>query len=132
MKAKKKLKEVIVRHVNVALFNADVLLIVSDWDVLLTHAKDILDKEKLADLTEMVRRHGKDSFTLATQFPFDGGGSLISARHGATFGTLVHEAVHAAHHLLKARKTPLAEETEEVYAYTIELIVNGLTKRIHE
>lgn len=115
------------RHLELNLFNADIVLVISDWDMLLPVAEEMMDASRYEALKEMVERHGDDPTTLATTFPFAGGGSMISARHGTDFGTLVHESVHAAVHLLSKRSTPLSSDTEEVYAYLIEHIVRGLT-----
>ena len=112
----KKIK-VITRVVHENLFNADIVLIVCPYDYFLEAGLKVVSKDKQEDFRKMVTEHGNDSWGLATQFPFGGGGSIIWANPKSNTGTLVHEITHAAHHLLKCRSIPLSSDTEEVYAY---------------
>ncbi len=122
-------KKAIIKWTRCDLFNADIVLIVCPWEDLLGAAKEALTKEKFETLSKQYETHGHDPYSLALQFPFGGGGSLIWGKPHATVGTLVHEITHAAHHLLKQRSVPLSEDTEEVYAYMIEFLFNNLTKK---
>lgn len=124
-----KTKKVITRFVHEKLFNADILLVVCDFDVFLESTKNKLTKEKFKILEKQVKEHGEDSWTLATQFPMPGGGSIIWGKPNAHIGSLVHEVTHAAHHLLKRRTVPLSEDTEEVYAYLIQFLFNELVRK---
>ena len=119
----------IVRFVHCSLFNADVTLVVCQHEDFLKEAKKFLQKEKYESLEKMVEKRGKDDSCLATQFPFEDGASIIWARPKLGFGTLVHEVVHAAHHLLECRDIPLSDDTEEVYAYLIEFLFNGFISK---
>lgn len=124
---KKKKYEIIIRYVHENLFNADFVLVLSKWEHFIEGAKEFLSPEKLKALEKMVKERGDDKWCLATQFPFEGGGSIIWANPKATVGILVHEVVHAALHLLKKRATPLSEDTEETYAYLIQYLFEALT-----
>jgi hypothetical protein len=121
-----KIKKPIIRHWRESLFDADIVLVVSNYEDFLGHANKMLQEDKKEALKSMVDDKGHDDWCLATQFPFGGGGSIIWAHPSSKMGTIVHEIVHAAHHLLDRRSVPLSEDTEEVYAYLIERMFTGL------
>lgn len=110
------------------LFDADFITFRCPWDYFLQEAKKAISGADFKKLEEMVKKHGNRKSTRATQFPMDGGGSVIWLHPEAKLGTLVHEIVHASHHLLKCREVPLSEDTEEVYAYLQQFLVETLTK----
>lgn len=56
----------------------------------------------------------------------DNAGCLIWLKEGAWAGLVAHECFHAVHLLLKSREIPLCEETEELYAYSIEWLFNQI------
>lgn len=128
-KPRVKRKKIITRYVHDPVFNTDIVLVISDWCDFLEGAHEFLPLDKLQALTKMVEKHGEDPHCLATQFPFPGGGSIIWLHHESQLSTLVHEIVHAAHHLLEKRDTPLSSDTEETYAYLIEFLFKSLTKQ---
>lgn len=121
-----KKRPIIRRHVYESLFNADIVLIVCEWEDFIEGARPMLVPDKLKTLEERSKGKLVDIWTLARQYPMDGGGSVIWARPNASVPTLVHEVVHAAHHLLADRATPLSEDTEETYAYLVERLYQGL------
>ncbi len=45
-------------------------------------------------------------------------------------GTLTHEMTHVASYLLRRRRIPLSEDTEEVYAYLTEHLVSESLRRL--
>jgi len=124
----KKKENITVRYINEPVFKADITLVISKWEDFIKEIKNILVADKFKELEEMIKEKNKDTgkWYLATQFPFPGGGSVIWANENIDTGTLVHELVHTAHHLLDTRSVPLSEDTEEVYAYLIEFLFNGL------
>ena len=120
----------IIRHAHEKLFNADILLIICEWKDFYNEASKILDKKvaKNEEFEKRYKTHGEDYYGKGCQFPFSGGGSVIWIKPNEEIGTLVHEMVHTAHHLLKCRTVPLSEDTEEVYAYLIEFLFNNIVK----
>lgn len=44
---------------------------------------------------------------------------------------LVHEMVHVAQYLLRHRRVPLSEDTEEVHAYLVEHLVEGALRKLY-
>ena len=123
-----KKSKIITRHVRETLFDADIVLIVCEFPYFLEHALKMVDKDKQESLKRMVERHGDDPWSKATQYPFGGGGSVIWAKPSEGLPTLVHEITHAAHHLLKCRDIKLTDETEEVYAYLVQFLFEGLVR----
>lgn len=64
-----------------------------------------------------------------------GGGFVVllnSARKDdrVSIATLVHEMVHVAQYLLRKRRIPLSEDTEEVHAYLTEYLVHEAMRRL--
>lgn len=59
--------------------------------------------------------------------PFKGGFIVLLKADKDKFrkfvGILSHECIHIGHYLLRDRRIPLNEDTEEVYTYTIEHII---------
>jgi len=47
-----------------------------------------------------------------------------------TFGTLVHEMTHVVHYLLRDRRIPLIEDTEEAYTYLIEHLMTEAAREM--
>lgn len=129
MRNKKKRKPIIARYVRERLFNADFVLVLSEWRDLEDGAKEFLEGEKLDELQAKIKAHGEIPGVRAVQFPMAGGGSVIWVKNEESVGALVHEIVHASHYLLSERAIPLTEETEEVYAYLTEFLFNALTKK---
>lgn len=123
MKAKKSGR---VTTVHERLFNAHVVMIMCEWEDLTHLAKEVCEENRFDEVHKMIVDHGEQPQTLAVQFPLSGGGSLIWTNNGTKIHTLLHETVHAAHHLLKDRAVPLSSDTEEVYAYTIEYLFSQL------
>lgn len=120
--------KIITRLCWMELFEINVLLIVCKWEHLIHAATKPLSPKKLAKLKDMVEKHGEQESTQAIHFPMGGGSSVIWCRPEMKLHNLVHEITHAAHYLLKDRGTPLSEDTEEVYAYTVEHLFKELTK----
>ncbi len=48
----------------------------------------------------------------------------------STFGSLVHEMTHVSHYLLRDRRIPLNEDTEEAYTYLVEYLVTTVARTI--
>jgi hypothetical protein len=46
-------------------------------------------------------------------------------------GTLVHEMTHVTQYLLRHRRIPLNEDTEEVHAYLVEHLVHNALRRMY-
>lgn len=63
-----------------------------------------------------------------------GGGFFVFIRSNEswvkTFGTLVHEMTHVTHYLLRNRRMPLSEDTEETYAYLIEYLMSEAARKM--
>lgn len=128
MAVARKERKIIRRHAYEALFDADVLLVVCKYEDFFEAASEMIDKPKREHLKEMLDKKGPYSgYTLATQFPMPGGGSVIWANPSADVGTLLHEVVHAAHYLLAKRDSPLTADTEELYARVVEFLFRRLT-----
>lgn len=49
----------------------------------------------------------------------------------AAVGVIVHEMTHVAQYLLRARRIPLTEDTEEVHAYLAEWLVRETLRRLY-
>lgn len=48
-----------------------------------------------------------------------------------TTGTVVHEAIHLVHYILRRARLPLTEESEEAYTYLTESIVEETLRIIY-
>lgn len=58
---------------------------------------------------------------------------LLRTRKGQFYdflGTLTHEMVHVTQYLLRDRRTPLNEDTEEVHAYLTEYLVKTSLRKL--
>lgn len=60
----------------------------------------------------------------------DDAGCMLWLKDGAWAGLVAHECFHAVHTLLKSREIPLIEETEELYAYSIEWLFNQIVANL--
>lgn len=76
------------------------------------HERDIEDK-------------GEHFTTQATTWPISGGGSIIWMRTYED-NVLVHEIVHAVHHMLLSKGIQLSNETTEAHAYLTEYLYKQL------
>lgn len=124
----KKVK-IITRWAHDSTFAADIVMVISEWADFLTGAKEYCEGERFDELKYKYDKHGHQPSVDGVQFPFAGGGSMIWIKPEVGVSTMVHEIVHAAHHLLKCRSTPLSEDTEETYAYLIESIFKKLSTK---
>lgn len=115
----KKPKTIVV-HEN--LFDIDFVLTFCEWKDLKERVGEFAEEPHKSILLRNIQEHGNKATALATQYPLEGGGSLIWISPRADTGTIVHELVHASHHALQARDTKLSEDTEEIYAYFLEFL----------
>ena len=49
----------------------------------------------------------------------------------SSFGVVTHEVFHAAHHLLKKYGFQLGDESEEMYAYFMQYVVNEIMLKLY-
>jgi hypothetical protein len=117
-----KLKEL---FINVAVFKTDVIILIGEKHLVLPWArKNIMpevfeefEKKWTADDNHKTVKRS----TQAQGHYFCGGGSIFwFPRWDLTVA--VHEMAHAHHHMLMERGIMLCDETDEVYAYTIEYL----------
>lgn len=47
---------------------------------------------------------------------------------GAGFGTLSHECLHAIHYAMKTKRITLSDETEELFCYYLQWMVNEISQ----
>lgn len=124
----KKKKEIESRFAPVGAWSADVVLLIGEFDLI----KPWVQKNVTNDRKEEVLRHLADPdnkaghTNLGRTYFLSGGGSLIWLREYKP-EILVHEIVHAAHHVLLSKATPLTDSTEEAYAYLIEHLYKSLS-----
>lgn len=52
-------------------------------------------------------------------------------RQDKALGALVHEMVHVTQYLLRRRRVPLSEDTEEVHAYLTDFLVRTAWRKLH-
>lgn len=129
-KKKEKLK---VRCTHIGVWNADVCLAVGSHELLADWVKkNVLDwrKKELLEHMEDDKNNPKHNNLGRTYF-LSGGGSLIWLKE-SNESIFVHELVHASHHLLQDKATPLSDDTEEVYAYLLEYLYSQLKIMPHE
>lgn len=95
-----------------------------------------VSKEKYGMFDEKELEDWDNSKTnLGRMIPMGGGFVLIIKADKKYFrkfvGTLTHEIIHAVHYMLRNRRVPLSEDTEEVYAYSIESLLRHALYEIY-
>lgn len=125
--AKKKKQKATIRLANLEIFKCDVVLIICDHDELEKEAAKFLSPARLEKFKEMIPEYSASRE--GSNYPIMGGGSIIWCAHGVSVSVLVHEIAHAAFYALRAKDTPLSEDTEEVYAYTFESLYKQLVEK---
>lgn len=93
------------------------------------------DQFKNFDLKEL-NNWDTDAQCLGRMIPFMGSFIILIKPHNMNFrdfvGTLTHECVHVAQYLLRNRRIPLSEDTEEVHAYLTEHLVTHALKKSYK
>ena len=76
-----------------------------------------------------------DEITMGRMIPFMGGFIVLLKGTGGGFRTfvsiMVHEITHVAQYLLRDRRIPLTEDTEEVHAYLTEYITREALLKLY-
>lgn len=106
------------RHVHLELLDADFLIVQCGEKDILKTVKSIIAKDRFSEFEQQMSDNPIAPTTKGRTFWMGGGGSVIWFRDYDSF-IILHECVHAVHHLLKDRNMPLTLENDELYAYLI-------------
>jgi hypothetical protein len=79
------------------------------------------DKYKLKP-ADNFGKFSDDGSTKGQMVKIKSGGYAIWVKDIKDYKTLLHEIVHVVQYMYRDRRTPMTEDTEEVYAYSIQYI----------
>lgn len=113
------------KYFNVGVYQADVVLIVGDYNLVHDWIKENARKDRYEDIKDHIGK--KEKTTLGVTFKMAGGGVIIWMPAMNRL-TLIHEIMHATHHILSIKGIDLNDETEEAYAYLFEYLYTALTR----
>lgn len=126
-------------HIHVPVWNLDVCVSVA------YNGKETY--EKLQKITEVKKDILDDIKVLLYEYDTEGeevkgrmfslsGGYIVCIRpykddFRRTIALIVHEMTHVSHYILRDRRIPLSEDTEEAYAYLVEFLVKETLNKLY-
>jgi hypothetical protein len=123
-------------HVSVDMFSVDILFVCNAKE---KRAKKFLKKmcgENYKRFPKESLEGWNDAVTLGRMIAFSGGFVVLLKNKDGNFrnfvATAVHEITHVSHYLLRDRRIPLNEDTEEVYTYLTEYITREVLLKLYE
>lgn len=119
--------------ISVDMFNVDVIVLINGSKQENTQWLKRLMGEKFSFFKEEMLEGWEDVSTEGRMIPCNAGFIVLlkveKNRFRKFVGTLVHEMTHVSHYLLRDRRIPLLEDTEEVYTYLVQhLVTEALSK----
>lgn len=123
--------------INLPEFRVDILISINQTE------KEIISKTKKIGMKDgqykQLTREIDDWGELDTEgrmVPFIDGGYMIllklkKDRFRKSVGTIIHEVAHCIHYLLRDRRIPLNEDTEEIYTYLQEYLATEILNAIY-
>lgn len=121
--------------INVDVFKVDVVIIVDGQEKdAIQWFKRVSDKD-VKEFAEGIKGWDEDSKGMVEGRMFelmDGFVVFLKTYKSwiKLFGNLVHEMTHVTQYLLKHRRIPLSEDTDEVHAYLVEFLVKEAAKKL--
>lgn len=93
-------------------------------------AKSLIDAKKMCDEWD----NDEDSID-GRMYKLSGGFlvflNMPRTKFRQAVGTLVHEMTHVTHYLLRDRRIPLSEDTEEAHTYLVQYLTTEALKRMY-
>jgi len=123
---------------SVDMFNTDVGVAVNMSEAELERSvkRACSNAEYLAEVKEEAAGWDDDAACVYGRMLKMGGGFVVMLRlekgnFRKAVAILTHEMVHVSQYLLRARRVPLQEETEEVHAYLVEHLVYAALRKLY-
>jgi len=122
-------------NIDVELFKVDVMIFVAMSEKEIRQRKKMVSKKYEKEFLECIEDWDKDS-DAQTQGRMHslGGGFVVLIKTNEswvkTFGVLIHEMTHVTQYLLKDRRIPLSEDTDEIHAYLVEYLVTTAARKM--
>ena len=123
-------------HVSVDMFKVDIVFVCNCNE---EETKDALKEACGDNYLNFKKRDLKgwnDDIHLGRMIPFMGGFVVLLKGAGGCFRTfvsvMVHEITHVVQYLLRDRRIPLTEDTEEVHAYLAEYITREALLKLYD
>jgi predicted SprT family Zn-dependent metalloprotease len=118
---------------NIEPFDTELLVYVNkSTKQMLAHIKKVTPKSTYKEFVDKYD-FNKGDHVIGTMYQIKGGFVLNLKAEKDYFrsfiGTVVHEATHVCHYLLRDRRIPLNEDTEEIYTYLTENIVEKILRK---
>ncbi len=115
------------KHVYLELLDADFLFVECSETYIKEAVQSIIAGSRLTEFLNKLEEFPIKTTTKGKTVFMDGGGSVIWLRK-ASNQVLLHESVHAAHHLLQDRGMPLSDSNDELYAYLISWLYEKISE----
>lgn len=122
---------------HVAVYKVQVIVCINmTGDEILKRVSKIASASAVKEIIEIASdQNKKDKITQGTMYQLQGG-FLVTIRADKnsfrdTVGILVHEMTHVTHYLLRDRRIPLSEDTEEAHTYLVEYLVTQSLKLMY-
>lgn len=123
-------------HVGVDIFKVDIIFVCNCNE---EETKEALKEACGDNYSKFKKKYIKgwnDDIHLGRMIPFMGGFIVLLKGDGGGFRTFVsimaHEITHVVQYLLRDRRIPLNEDTEEVHAYLTEYITREALLKLYE
>lgn len=106
-------------------FKVDVLISINATKPeVLSFLKKTADPQKFKEFNHELLDNFHDSINEGRMISFSGGYIVLLKANKKDFrdtlSTLIHELTHVSHYILRDRRIPLSEDTEEVYCYLLQ------------
>ena len=125
--------------IDVTLFDVDVVVMVNmaEHEILAELVRSGTRRKLMDALKSGGELSGWDTGALHGQMIELGDGFLVLLRldknqFRKSVGTIVHEMTHVTQYMLRQRRVPLSEKTEEVHAYLVDYLVRETLDRIYD
>lgn len=123
-------------HVSVDMFKVDIVFVCNCNE---EETRKALEEACGDNFGQFKSKHLKgwdDTNNLGRMIPFMGGFVVLLKQDGGGFRTFVsvmaHEITHVVQYLLRDRRIPLTEDTEEVHAYLTEYITREALLKLYD
>lgn len=124
-------------HMEVPLFKIDIVFMCNLTEIEIpVHLKKICGEKNFKNFKPKIIK-GWDSITSeGRMLKFMGGNIVLVKNKNGNFreflSILIHEITHVTHYILRDRRIPLNEDTEEIYCYLTEYITEQALIKLYD